>query len=228
MRPGFELVKNKETVPSDEEQRMIRMCIRDCHTKSVGEWLINQKPKMRAKFNRFMSAVVNSPPPQEFSQASANVSERFARDIIQHVYHPVLAEVISSNSEFSDVLHILSLHMQRTNVMASIPAVRDETPKLLKAIAQEDHIYATRSTHHHETPKAAAAQALTRARMNEPLPQCPRTRSCKPDGSRSTPFAMFPTGEPLESTMHRQFVRYDYKKEDNSKVYNVLNSPTCL
>jgi hypothetical protein len=231
MRPGWVLQANKETKPTDTEQIIIRAVIRDCHTTSIGEWLVNQKPKIRAKFMKFLETVRAYPPPSDHSNASGDVAERFARDICNPEYHPMLRPVIdASDGEYADVLHILSLHMARANVMASIPSVKDRTPELFKAIAQEDHVYSRPSIAKHEIPKIGVARALSRGRMVDPLPPIAATRSFKPTwGQTSTPFAMFPTGEPIQSMSRSQFV--SYKVQDRTKpsgVYNVLNMPTCL
>jgi hypothetical protein len=231
MRPGWTLVANKETRPTDAEEIVIRAVIRDCHATSIGEWLIKQKPKIRAKFMKFVEAVRACPPPVECSSASADIAERFARDIAQPEVHPMLRSVIdASDGEYADVLHILSLHMARANVMASIPSIRDHTPELFKAIAQEDHVYSRPSIARHEIPKIAAVRALSRGRMVDPLPPIGPTRSFKPTwGDRSTPFAMFPTGDPIQSMSRSQFVNYHVKgRQEQSGVCNVLNAPTCL
>jgi hypothetical protein len=129
-----------------------------------------------------------------------------------------------SSGEFSDVLHILSLHMQRSNVMASVPSVRDMSHRLIKAIAQEDHVYSRPVQPKHEIPKAAAI-----VRMADPLPTIGPTRSCRPGTERSSPFACFPSGERMESTTKAQFINYTaIERTTQSGVYNVLNAPTCL
>jgi hypothetical protein len=119
--------------------------------------------------------------------------------------------------------------MQRTNVMASVPTIRDTTPQLLKAIAQEDHVYSRPAQAKHEVPKAAAAQALTRARMNEPLPKIGPTKSFKPGAERSSPFATFPDGQQMQTMSRSQFVDYGAQERTRqSGVCNVLNARTCL
>ena len=230
MRPGFQLVENSAQMPTDSEMTKIRLLIRDCHVLAIAEWLAKQKPKLRAKFNSFLYQVENADPSVPLSPGCVDVSERFARDIIQPQYHNVLAGIILSSSEVSDVLHILSLHMSRANVMASVPTKRDETPKLLRAIAQEDHLFETHRVVHHESPKTAAAQAITRARMNEPLPHVARTKMIRPEAGRSSPFAVFPSSEPMESTMHTEMREAATKPSyrDTTPMYKVLNSPTCL
>jgi hypothetical protein len=230
MRSGFVLVGPKETKPTPEEMQLIRPIIRECHWLSIGEWLINQKPKIRSKFVKFLEAVADAEFPTEYSKASGDIAERFARDITQQQHHPVIRAVLDeSNGEFSDVLHLLSLHMQRSNVMASIPAVKDQTPKLLRAIAQEDHVYSRPREVKHEIPKLAAAKALTRARMADPLPTVPPAKSCKPDSQKTSPFALFPGVDTMETVSRSQFVRYTVKERTvQSGVCNVLNSPTCL
>ncbi|OHS98609.1 hypothetical protein TRFO_34976 [Tritrichomonas foetus] len=231
MRTGFQLVANRDTTPTNIECQLIKTVVRDGYTNAIGEWLINQKPKLRNKFNKFMTTVKDCPPPSTFSSASADIAERFARDIFKHEYHPVLRRVIDEScGEFSDVIHLLSIHMARANVMASIPQKRDETPKLLKAIAQEDHILSRPMQPRHEMPKQSVTKILTRSRMVEPMPVCPPTRSYKPIGQRSTPFATFPSCEPMESTMRSEFQFYEgkYKRTEQSGVCNVLNAPTCL
>lgn len=230
MRPGWTLAANKETKPNSDEQQLIKAVIRDCHTTSIGEWLVNQKPKLRSKFNNFLAAVRDSPMPSEYSNQSGDIAERFARDITQHKYHPVLRSVIDSgNGQFSDLLHILSLHMQRTNVMASIPAKRDQTPQLLRAIAQEDHIYSRPAQPKHELPQMAPGMPMTRGRMQEEVPRIAPTRSCKPTQQRSSPFAVFPSGEKMESTSRGDYVGYTVSgRTHQSGVCNVMNAPTCL
>jgi hypothetical protein len=230
MRAGFVLVGPKETKPTPDELALIRPIIRECHWLSVGEWLINQKPKIRTKFVKFLEAVADAPLPTEYSKCSGDVAERFARDIMQPHHYPVIRSVLDENSgEFSDVLHLLSLHMQRANVMASIPAVKDQTPKLLRAIAQEDHVYSRPREVKHEIPKLAAAKALTRARMADPLPPVAPAKSCKPDSQKTSPFALFPGVEMMESTSRSQFVNYGVRDRTlQSGVCNVLNAPTCL
>jgi hypothetical protein len=231
MRPGWTLVANKETRPTDAEQAVIRAVVRDCHATAVGEWLINQKPKIRAKFMAFLEAVEQCPPPAEFSAVSADVPERFGRDITQPQFHPSLRPVIDAgDGAYADALHLLSVHMERTNVMASVPSIRDRTPQLFKAIAQEDHVYSRPAVAKHEIPMVATAQALARGRMVDPLPPIGPTRSFKPTwGERSTPFAMFPSGEPLQAMTKSQFVNYHVRgRQQQSGVYNVLNTPTCL
>ena len=231
MRPGFTLVANKATKPNDEDAALIQTVIRDEYTNAIGEWHVAQKPKIQTKFLKFLTTVRDAPFPDNYSDASSDVAERFARDIFLHEFHPVLRTVIDeSNGEFSDVLHLLSIHMSRANVMASVTRKRDETPKLLKAIAQEDHILSRPYQARHEMPTASAAPPLTRSRMNEPAPEFKPTKTCKPARERSTPFAMFPTAEPVTSTNRAEFQNYEghYKRTEQSGVCNVLNSPTCL
>jgi hypothetical protein len=159
MRPGWTLVANKETKPTDSEQVVLRAVLRDCHVTSIGEWLITQKPKIRIKFMKFLQSVRSSTPPADPSVHSTDIAERFARDILQTDFHSVIRTVLDqSDGEYSDVLHILSLHMERSNVMASIPSIRDRTPQLFKAIAQEDHVYSRPSVARHELPKVATAR----------------------------------------------------------------------
>ncbi|OHT13410.1 hypothetical protein TRFO_16372 [Tritrichomonas foetus] len=231
MRSGYAFVPNKETKPTTEEFALIQAVIRDEYTNAISEWLINQKPKLRAKFIKFMETVLEADVPDTFSEHSTDVAERFARDIFQHMFHPVLRSVIDEScGEFSDVIHLLSIHMSRSNVMASITQKRDETPKLLKAIAQEDHILSRPHQPRHELPKPSVGQAMTRARMADPLPQVPPTRSYKPTGTRSSPFASFPTSEPMETTYRSEYQNYEgqYKRTEQSGVCNVVNAPTCL
>lgn len=231
MRPGYILASNKENKLNGDETTLIRSVIRDEYTNAVGEWLANQKPKLKAKFVRFLTAVHDAPMPRTYSSTSSDVAERFARDIFSHKYHPVLRNVIDeSGGEYSDVIHLLSIHMSRSNVMASITQKRDETPKLLKAIAQEDHILSRPYQARHELPQATAAPPLTRSRMlNQPTAFVP-TRTCKPARERTTPFATFPSSEPIESTYRSEFPSYDgkYQRTQQSGVCNVLNAPTCL
>jgi hypothetical protein len=230
MRRGCSLAPNKDTTPTDAERGLIQLVIRDCHVSTVSEWVVNQKPKIRSKFLQFLAAVSECPVPTEYCNASGDIAERLARDIARVPFHPVLRRVIDdSNGDFSDVLHILSLHMQRSNVMASVPSVRDISHRLIKAIAQEDHVYSRPVQPKHELPKAAAAQALTRARMADPLPNIGPTRSCRPGTERSSPFACFPSGEKMESTTKAQFVNFSaIARTEKSGVYNVLNGRTCL
>jgi hypothetical protein len=198
---------------------------------AVGEWLIRQKPKIRAKFVKFLGEVNEHPFPDEYSSFCADLAERFGRDIVHEDYHSVLRAVIDeSDGEFADVLHMLSLHMQRSNVMAAIQGVRDRTPQLLKEIAEEDHVYSRPSVARHQIPTAAMARELSRGRMTDPLPRMAPTRSCKPQGTdRLSPFAMFPTGEKMESMSRSQFVDYKVpQRAEQSGVWNVLNAPTCL
>jgi hypothetical protein len=225
MRSGFALAPNKNTTPSDGECDLIELVIRDCHVSSVSEWLVNQKPKIRSKFIQFLLAVSECPVPSEYCNASGDIAERLARDIVSIPFHPVLRRVIDDSSgEFSDVLHILSLHMQRSNVMASVPSVRDMSHRLIKAIAQEDHVYSRPVQPKHEIPKAAPI-----IRMADPLPTIRPTRSCRPGTERSSPFACFPSGERMESTTKAQFINYStVERTTQSGVYNVLNGRTCL
>jgi hypothetical protein len=193
---------------------------------------VNQKPKIRAKFIAFLEAVQTAPTPDAFSVWSTDVAERFARDIIQPEFHPVLRPVIDSadSGEFADVLHLLSVHMERSNVMASAPQVRDSTPQLFKAIALEDHVYSRPSVPRHELPRAAVVQALGRTRMVDPMPVIGPTRSFKPSGlQRSSPFATFPTGQVMQSMSRSQFIKYPVSgRQPQSGVCNVVNAPTCL
>jgi hypothetical protein len=231
MRPGYSLLANKETRPTDSEQSIIQSVIRDYHVLSISEWLINQKPKIRSKFMKFLETVQNSPPQYQLSNFCSDLAERFARDITQPEYHSVLRLIIdNSDGEFSDVLHLLSIHMQRTNVMASIPAVRDSMPQLFKAIAQEDHIYSRPYVARHELPRVTTAQAILRGRMVDPLPSLGPTRSFKPTGKqRSRPFAVFPNGQIMQSMSRSQFVNYNViGRQQQSGIYNVVNAPTCL
>ncbi|KAK8866484.1 hypothetical protein M9Y10_009448 [Tritrichomonas musculus] len=232
MRTGYALQSaNRETKPSSDETALIRSVIRDEYTNAISEWVVKQKPKLRTKFIRFLSAVHDTPIPSSYSSVSSDVAERFARDIFSHKYHPVLRNVIDeSGGEFSDVIHLLSIHMSRSNVMASITQKRDETPKLLKAIAQEDHILSRPYQARHELPQATAAPPLTRSRMVEQQTACVPTRTCKPARERTTPFATFPSSEPMESTYRSEFPNYDgkYQRTQQSGVCNVLNAPTCL
>jgi hypothetical protein len=229
MRAGFAFVANRETEPTAAEQIVIRQVIRDCHVTSVGEWLTNQKPKIRAKFMSFLDAVNECPMPDVFSAMSRDVAERFARDIIQHQFHPVIRCVLDgSDGEFADVLHILSLHMQRSNLMASVPSVPDTMPQLLMEIAQEDHVYSRPAIPRHELPRVAA-QPFARPWMSDPLPRMPPTRSFKPGSQRSSPFATFPDGQRMQTMSRSQFVGYGPQaRTGQSGVCNVLNAPTCL
>ena len=231
MRTGMSLVDNTQPVPTDQESQLIRTAIRDCHTKAVSEWLVRQKPKIRNKFSNFLKEIVTVRGGS--SGPSANVAERIAKDLLQSKYHGVVHEVLEDDDgEYSDVLHLLSLHMSRSNVLASVPTVRDQTPKLLKAIAQEDHLFAARRTARHDMPEPVCAKVETRATRNEQLEVTALTRakSCKPMNDRSAPFATFPTSEKIESTSHAEFHQYAEppKQRERSSVYNVLNSPTCL
>jgi hypothetical protein len=232
MRPGWVLAANQETKPTDAEQEVIRAVIRDWHVLSVGEWLIHQKPKIRAKFMAFLQAVQSCPMPTEFSRASIDLAERFARDITQLQFHPVLRTVIDNTEagEYADVLHILSVHMERGNVMASAPSVRDSAPQLFKAIAQEDHVYSRPHIARHELPKMSMIRALNGTRMVDPVPSVGPTRSFKPTGvQRSRPFATFPSGELMQSMTRSQFIKYPVTgRQQPSTVCDVLNAPTCL
>jgi hypothetical protein len=113
--------------------------------------------------------------------------------------------------------------------MASVPSVRDTTPQLLKAMAQEDHVYSRPAIPRHELPRAAAARALTRSRMSDPVPRMGPTRSFKPGTERSSPFATFPDGQKMQTMSRSQFVGYgQQERTGQSGVCNVLNAPTCL
>jgi hypothetical protein len=74
------------------------------------------------------------------------------------------------------------------------------------------------------------ARELSRGRMADPLPRMAPTRSFKPmDRIGLSPFAMFPTGDRMESMSRSQFV--DHKKQERTEqsgVWNVVNAPTCL
>lgn len=228
------LAANQEFFPTDEEVRLIRTCIRDCYTKAIGEWVARQKPKLRSKFNNFMKAIIAAEPPKSAPVPASNVAERIAKDYLQQKYHQVVHQVLEEDTgEFADTLHILSKHMSRSNVMASIPSVKDQTPKLLKAIAQEDHLFMTRHKAHHDMPEPICAGVVTRETRNEKLEVTASTRakSCKPTQDRTAPFACFPSGESMESTSHSEFHKFNQKAAAppaKSSVYNVLNAPTCL
>ncbi|KAK8893506.1 hypothetical protein M9Y10_021928 [Tritrichomonas musculus] len=231
MRKGYQLASNREATPTDEERSIIYSVVRDCYTNAIGEWMAYQKPKIRTKFTNFMIAVREAPTPPNYNASSSDVAERFAKDIFQHRYHPVLRNVIDeSNGEYSDVIHLLSIHMSRANVMASITQKRDETPKLLKAIAQEDHILNHPQKYRHENPPAIAAKVLTRSNMNDPILLSSPSKICKPAREGRTPFATFPTNEPIESTNRSDYRYFEgmYKRNQRSGVCNFLNSPTCL
>ena len=228
MRPGFELAPNESTVPEEHELKLLKEVIRDCHLKAISEWLVKQKTKIRTKFVNFLKAIVSAPP-ANYSAQSSNVTERFARDMIKQEHHAVIATVLSSNSEYTDVLHLLSIHMSRSNVMASIPSKRDETPKLLKAIAQEDHLFQKSSNVHHESPAPISAQNMVRSREIDPYLQPPRTKMIKPDAGRSSPFAVFPNSDSFKSTMNSDLSQAAASKPyKDEKMYQVLKSPTCL
>jgi hypothetical protein len=231
MRAGFALAPIKETEPTEDEQVLMGAVIRDLYITAVGQWLIRQKPKIRANFIKFLDTVYQHELPEEYNTFCSDVAERFARDIIQPDFHSVLRLVIdASDGEFADVLHMLSLHMQRTNVMAAVQGVRDRVPQLIKEIAEEDHVYSRPHVAHHELPTAVVAMELSRGRMADPLPRIPRTRSCKPaPADQMSPFAMFPTGEKMESMTRSQFVNHKVReKAEQSGVWHVLNAPTCL
>jgi hypothetical protein len=231
MRSGFALVSNQETEPTEDENVLIGTVVRDLYVTAVGQWLIRQKPKIRANFVKFLEAVYEHELPDEYGVFSSDVAERFARDIIQEDFHSVLRPVIdASDGELADMLHMLSLYMQRTNVMSAVEGVRDRIPQLLKEIAEEDHVCSRPHVARHELPTAVVAMELARGRMADPLPRIPRTRSFKPaPADHLSPFAMFPTGEKMESMSRSQFVNYQMKeKAERSGVWHVLNAPTCL
>jgi hypothetical protein len=230
MRSGYTLAAVRETQPNDAEIVLMRKVIKEMHRKNVGDWLPNQKPKIRAKFNKFMETVLTAPTPDKWSIACADIAERFARDIIESDYYPVLRNVIDdSQGQFSDILHILSLHMQRANIMASLMTQRDEMPKLLKEIAKEDHVFFRPRTAKHELRKVEAAQPVTRVRMTEPLPPIQPARSCKPVGKQPCPFACFPGTETMETMSRTQFINHHhYVRSSRSDAYNINNWPTCL
>ena len=231
MKTGMALIDRQELVATDEEISLIRQTIKDMHFKTITEWVAKQKPKIRAKFTRFLTVILESN--NEKSDApSSNISERFAKDITKQQYHESIKSIIDHDTgDFTDVLHLLSIHMSRANVMASIPAKRDTTPKLLRAIAQEDHLFSAKKEVKHQNPPPIASSAMTRETLNEKLQVTANTRAktCKPAGERSCPFAQFPTGDTLESTMHREFKGYQkQEKPKQTSVFNVLNSPTCV
>ena len=231
MRAGYALAPRKETKPLPEEMDLIRAAIRDCHVTTIAEWLVNQKPKLRKRFIMFLDSVVDAPAPPSFSQQCRDLSERFARDITQPKYHPVLRSVLDSGAGiFNDVLNVLSLHMQRSNVMASVPSKRDEeTPKLYRAINQEDHILQHPKVTRHEVPKARGARSRAMEMSDDEAMLAAPAKSCKPPIERTSPFAMFPAGEKMESTSHAQFVNPDvHERTQKSGIVAVLNSPTCL
>ena len=232
MRTGMALADNSVPVPTADEMSLLRATIRDCHLKAVGEWLARQKPKLRNKFNNFMKEIISLKGSPSTGPTS-NVAERFAKDILMPSLHSAAHQLLSEDvDEYADVLHILSLHMSRSNVLASVPTVKDQTPKLLKAIAQEDHLFATKYISRHDMPAPICAQVETRATRNETfeVTSATRAKSCKPMTDRSAPFATFPTTEAAESMSHSQFHGYAEapQQQARSSVYNVLNSPTCL
>jgi hypothetical protein len=231
MRAGLAVLPIRDTQPTEAEQYLICDVIRDRHVLAVGEWLAKQKPKIRAKFVRFLEAVGECAMPSHYSNFCADVAERFARDIVQPSYHPMLRPVIAeSEGDFADVLYMLSLHVNRSNVVPSVRVPRDNVAQLLKQITEEDHVYSRPSVPRHELPTFAAAQALARGRMPDPLPRMSPTRSCHPSGrERSSPFAMFPSGEKLESTFRSEFVSHSARERPSQAgVYSVFNGPTCL
>lgn len=234
MRTGFALAENAETMPKPAEQALIKETIRDPLVKSVGEWLIQQKPKLRAKFNMFLEEVINSPINDEDPGASQNVAERIAKDILQHKFHPVIRHILENDvGQYSDTLNILSNYLARSNVMASIPAVRDPTPKLLKAIAQEDHLFQGSRTVKHDMPKPKCAGVVTRKVRNQmnsfEVTANTRARSCKPTSQHKSPFAQFPGGTGMETTYQETFHKYDEDaRPKRNSVFNVFNSPTCI
>lgn len=231
MRAGYTLAPRKETKPTQEEMDLIRAVIRDCHVTNIAEWLINQKPKLRKRFVMFLDSVVSAPAPPTFSQQCKDLSERFARDMTQHKYHPVLRSVLDSGAGiFNEVLNVLSQHMQRSNVMASVTSKRDEeTPKLFRAINQEDHILSHPKVARHDIPRATGVRSRAMEMDEDEAMLAAPARSCKPPIERSSPFAMFPVGEKMESTSHAQFVNYEtHERTQKSGICAVLNSPTCL
>jgi hypothetical protein len=233
MRAGFAVLPIRDTQPTAVESSLISGVIREMHVTTVNEWLARQKPKIRSKFVRFLETVDNCPMPPVYSNFCVDIAERFGRDLIQPQFHPMLHPVLAeSDGEFADVLHMLSMHMQRSNVVASMRSPRDRTAQLLKEIAEEDHVYSRPFVARHELPSYAVAQSLARGRMADPLPRMSPTRSCRPSGTeRSTPFAMFPglNSERLESVFRSQFVNYGVRERPSAKgVYCIFNGPTCL
>jgi hypothetical protein len=231
MRAGLSLLPIRDLHPTDEEHSLICSLIREMHVLSVSDWLVKQKPKIRSKFSKFLTEVNEYPMPDHYSNFCADVAERFARDIFQPSYHPMLKPVIlQSDGEFADVLHMLSMHMQRSNIVASVRTPRDRTAQLLKEIAEEDHVYSRPTIPRHELPSYSVGQALLRAKMPDPLPKMAPTRSCRPSGrERSSPFALFPSGEKLESVFRSQFVNYSARdRAQQSGIYSIFNGPTCL
>lgn len=228
------LAENAETVPKPAEQAIIKETIRDPLVKAVGEWLIQQKPKIHAKFNLFLEEIVNSPILDEVPPATQNVAERNAKDILLHKYHSVIHRVLENDiGQYADTLNILSGYLARSNVMASIPAVRDPTPKLLKAIAQEDHLFTGSRVVKHDMPKPKCAGVVTREVLNQmnsfEVTANTRAKSCKPTSQYKSPFAQFPGGTQMETTYQETFHKYDEDARPKvNSVFNVFNAPTCI
>jgi hypothetical protein len=104
MHRGCALAPNKNMTPTDGERDLIELIIRDCHVMSVSEWLVNQKPKIHAKFMQFLLAVTKCPVPSQYCNASGDIAKRLGRDIVSMPFHPVLRRVVDDRSgEFSDV-----------------------------------------------------------------------------------------------------------------------------
>ena len=231
MRSGYTLAPVKETKSTNEETILINTVIREEYTTAISEWVINQKPKLRGKFKHFLEEILDAPTPSYFSAESTDLAERIARDVCKREFHAVLRTVIDdSQGEFSDVIHILSNHISRKNVVQAVQRRRDPATELIKATAQEDHILSRPYQPKHDMPHVQPAKPLTRERMNEPPPRVIPTRSCKPDNTRTSPFAIFPTSGPMETTYRSEFQNYEgkYVRPERSSVYNVVNAPTCL
>jgi hypothetical protein len=212
MLRGCAIAPNKNTTPSDGERDLI---IWDCHVSSVSGWLVSQKPKIRVKFMQFPLVVT------EYYNASGNIAERFARDIVSTGFHPVLRRVVDDSSdEFSDVLY-----MQRSNVRASVPSIRDMNHRLIKAITQEDHVYSRPVQPKHEIPKAAAAIASVAPGWQIRSSQSDRLGAAGWEPSRRR----HPRASPAGSGWRAQFIHNSaIERTTQSRVYNILNDRTRL
>lgn len=221
--------------PEEEEMLYLEEIIQENYVNPVSEWLVRQKPKIRTKFISFLKALVDFSGDYGADSPCNNVAERFAKDIAYREFHPVIHFVMErDNGEFSDCLNLLSSFISRSNISSTVTVRKDDTSKIIKAAAQEDHIFQrSRRIRHQAAPTPQVTMNLNRTSKDDYCAfenaAMARGRSYKPVGSGLAPFAQFPTGDVMKTTSQEQFKAYpDVQRQKQISALHVLNSPTVL
>ena len=223
MKPGMTLINKQTFEASSQEIQLIKEFIRDYHIKTVTDWISNQKQKNRIKFVNFLSSLKENNNNSTLNSSSSSLTERIAKDIIKNEFHSRIFSALQENiDDYNDVLNLLSIHMSRSNVLASAPSKKDPMPKLLKEMYQEDHLFETKRRITHVNPPTKKIE------YQQAIPKNVKAISAKSNNERTCPFASFPNTK-LETTSQSQYVPLPIpEKPKQVSVFNVLNTPTCL